>query len=294
MKVTNLFQKLHDDINLMAPTSQRLEDKFMIIEDYNIIQEHYKPFIPGVIIGLQCLEGSSSILIDNHKYNFGEGDMIVLLYDRITQYCEQDSKCKIRGIVMKPDFLEQIFSADLKGHLFNTYFLEPVLHLSEDEKKSMDIFFNLLKNIIAANDHPFRERTVQHIIAAMFFGCFSLRHIKDNNKSKNRGTDIHKIFMVLLRKNFRKESGIQFYADAMNITPKYLSSVIKQTSGKYASEWIDLYRITEAKGMIENSNMNFSQIAEALNFSDISAFGKFFKRMTGESPRAFRSNLIRR
>lgn len=194
---------------------------------------------------------------------------------------------------MHPEFLGQTFTTDLGEHLFNSYYREPVLHLTAMEQKSMYILFDLLKNIVSANEHPFRAKTIQHIIAAMFFGCFSLRHITGNSP-KSRKTDIYENFMSLLRKNFRKESGIQFYADAMCITPKYLSNVIKQASGKYAGEWIDMYRITEAKGLIENSNMNFTQISEILNFSDISAFGKFFKRMTGESPRAFKANLIRR
>lgn len=293
MQVTNLFQKLHDDIELMAPASQRLEDRFMIIEDYNIIQEHYKPFIPGVNIGIQCLEGNSSIIIDNKQYDYGEGDMLVMLSDRVIQYCEQDTKCKIRGVVITNNFLGQIFSSDLGGHLLRSYYMEPVLHLSKLEKESMDSFFTVLKQIVAKQDHPFRERTIQHLVAAMFYGCFSARHITGNNLTKNRTTDIYEQFMSLLRKNFRQESGIQYYADAICITPKYLSNVIKQASGKYASEWIDFYRITEAKTLVENTNLNFSQIAEKLNFSDISAFGKFFKRMTGESPRSYKSNLIR-
>ena len=79
-----------------------------------------------------------------------------------------------------------------------------------------------------------------------------------------------------------------FYAEQMNITPKYLSSVIKDISGKTAARWIDEYVILEAKTLLKYSGMSIQEIADALNFSTQSFFGKYFKQHTGCSPSRFK------
>ena len=95
-------------------------------------------------------------------------------------------------------------------------------------------------------------------------------------------------FMRLLEENYMNEHAIRFYSDKMGLSPKYLSLMIKKASGKLATEWIDEYVILEAKNLIKYSSMSIQEIAYALNFPNQSFFGKFFKRHTGISPKAYR------
>lgn len=80
-----------------------------------------------------------------------------------------------------------------------------------------------------------------------------------------------------------------FYADQLHITPKYLSSVIKEVSGRSAVEWIDRYVILEAKALLRYSGLSIQEIAYELNFSTQSFFGKYFKHHTGMSPSEYKS-----
>ena len=70
----------------------------------------------------------------------------------------------------------------------------------------------------------------------------------------------------------------------------YLSRVVQQESGVYAKEWIDRAVITEAKVMLRHSNLPIARIAEKLNFSNPSFFNKYFKRLAGVTPSAFRNS----
>ena len=79
-----------------------------------------------------------------------------------------------------------------------------------------------------------------------------------------------------------------FYANLLCITPKYLSSVIHEVSGKYATEWIDEYVIFEAKALLKNYNITIKEICQKMNFSTQSMFAKYFKKHTGQTPRDFR------
>lgn len=95
-------------------------------------------------------------------------------------------------------------------------------------------------------------------------------------------------FMSLLEENYKKEHSIHFYSNKMNLSPKYLSLMIKKVSGKLATEWIDEYIIIEAKNLLKYSSMSIQEISYSLNFRTQSFFGKFFKRHTGLSPNAYR------
>lgn len=94
-------------------------------------------------------------------------------------------------------------------------------------------------------------------------------------------------FMQLLQLHHTRHRNIGFYADRMHISPKYLSHIIKEATGKSASDWIGEFVVREAKNMLRFTNKNVQQVAYALNFSTQSSFGKFFKHITGMSPSEF-------
>lgn len=86
----------------------------------------------------------------------------------------------------------------------------------------------------------------------------------------------------------KKERRIDFYADKLQLSSKYLSQVIKNYSGKSAADWIDEYVVLEAKALLKSTNMTIQQISDELNFPSQSFFGKFFKRISGVSPKTYR------
>lgn len=94
-------------------------------------------------------------------------------------------------------------------------------------------------------------------------------------------------FMRLLHQHFRCQHSPKFYASKLCISPKYLSMIIKQTTGRTASEQINHLLIIEAKNQLRFSGKNIQQVAHELNFKSQSSFGKFFRRITGLSPSEF-------
>lgn len=95
-------------------------------------------------------------------------------------------------------------------------------------------------------------------------------------------------FITLVSDRFRIEKRVAYYANCLRITPRHLSQVVKQTTGKTAGEVIDDFVIREAKLLLVRHVMNISEIADSLKFNDSSFFGKFFKKHTGVSPLAFK------
>ena len=84
-----------------------------------------------------------------------------------------------------------------------------------------------------------------------------------------------------------------YYADKLFVTPKYLSSVSKETCGKTASEVITQYVKRDIEYLLKCPNKSIKEIANELNFANLSFFGKYVKRNFGVSPKEFRENIIK-
>ncbi len=95
-------------------------------------------------------------------------------------------------------------------------------------------------------------------------------------------------FLTLLSQNYINCREVKQYATMMSVSPKYLSVVIRDVSGKSASDWVNETIISEAKNLLTHSQMSIGQIAEHLNFIDQSHFGKFFKKHCGVTPSKYK------
>lgn len=95
-------------------------------------------------------------------------------------------------------------------------------------------------------------------------------------------------FLQLLIKHADTEHNPSFYAGKLCISVQYLSLILKEVSGKTANHWIAGYLIARAKVLLRKPEITLQQVAEILNFSDQSSFGKFFKKHTGVSPKKYK------
>ena len=97
-------------------------------------------------------------------------------------------------------------------------------------------------------------------------------------------------FLRTVQLHYKKERKVLFYADKLHLSAGYLSTVIKNISGKTAAEWIDDYVMLEAKTLLKSTNLTIQQISDNLNFPSQSFFGKYFKRQAGVSPKEYKKN----
>ena len=107
-------------------------------------------------------------------------------------------------------------------------------------------------------------------------------------RGSSRDVQYFRHFVRELKKNFRTERSVGFYADRICVTPKYLSSVVRQVSGRGPMQWINECVIVEAKNLLRFSDMTIQEISRELNFPTQSYFGRFFKKHTGMSPKEYK------
>lgn len=97
-------------------------------------------------------------------------------------------------------------------------------------------------------------------------------------------------FKLLLARDFKREHAVDYYAERLHVTPKYLSGYLKKHTGKTAGQWINQTLILEAKILLLQKQLSVAEVSNELNFSDQSVFGKFFKVNTGTTPLSFKKN----
>ena len=95
--------------------------------------------------------------------------------------------------------------------------------------------------------------------------CRVGRHIESRpapeTSARSRNDEYFNQFMSELTKHYMQERSVGFYAGQLNLTPKYLTTIIRKTSGRTAAEWIDDYVVLEAKNLLKYSTMSIQEIA---------------------------------
>ena len=95
-------------------------------------------------------------------------------------------------------------------------------------------------------------------------------------------------FIRLLPRYFAEHHDIPFYASKLNISPVYLSRVVRQVTGRTVVDYINQMLLMEASFLLQTSQLSIAQIADRLHFADTPSFSKFFSRLNGMSPKEFR------
>ncbi len=109
--------------------------------------------------------------------------------------------------------------------------------------------------------------------------------------SSKRENELTLKFNELIKTHANIQHNLKFYADSLYITPKHLISAIKNAAGKTPGALINETIVEEAKHYLVHTNQPVSEIADTLQFNDIAAFSKFFKRYTSLSPSALGKSI---
>jgi AraC family transcriptional activator of pobA len=108
------------------------------------------------------------------------------------------------------------------------------------------------------------------------------------------GKELIQRFNSLLEENFISDHSVTYYAEKLNFSPNYLSSLLKKLTGKTAGDLIQQRLLLEAKRMLLHSSTTIKEIAYVLNFNDPPYFTRFFKNNTGYTPETFRQETRRK
>lgn len=247
-----------------------------------------QPFKMDITTAIICLSGEMKGNINLEKYHFKAPCLFIVLSEQILQneYISDDFSGQF--IIMSDNFLNSMYlEAHSKLPLFSVVRGNPVMPLDPEGLKALKRYFEMIQETVRLEDNPNRLEISKHLTLALFYRLGSQYHKVHDSVDKTKHEILSDNFIKLIRVYYKEQRAVQYYATKLNLTPKYLSKIIKETSGKSVNEWIDDYVILEAKALLKSTNMTVQQISDELNFPSQSFFGKYFKRKVGFSPKEY-------
>ena len=288
-----------EDLSLQTINIRRILTLAPVISEYALGSD----FILGDVNGRQMEK--SQVILDMLKYPL-RFDGYIIIYLRKGHFkldlnlgtydiTENTFLFIVPGNIVKLSHYseEEIGDVDLIFSLFSREFMGGIRHLREDDKTLADDYFTIAKKVISSGRDNKRE-----VLSSLFasFSYFAIGiwtrkmalHREEDTRSSARVNQVFERFIALVTEYHSSQRGVGFYADKLCLTPKYLSKLVKQASGRSAPDWIDSFVILEAKNMLKYSERTIKEVVFALHFPNQSVFYKFFKAHTGLTPSQYR------
>lgn len=251
------------------------------------------------LLFIMVQRGRIDIRVNTESYKIDAGNLIVVRTGSLIAFTKLKRPATLKILFISTTFLRSL-NIDLNAEELRYLFTNPrmVIRLEPREIDVIRRYFDLLdSNAADTTGSVFSTRVARMLISSV---TYELLRFGNTHQLREKGyeTEVendsqsHKKsyvygFLRLLHMHYARERNLEFYARNLCITPKYLSMMTKEVTGSTAAEWINRVVIQEAKNMLRYSDKSVQQIAYALNFPSQSAFGKFFKRMEGQSPTQF-------
>ena len=234
-------------------------------------------------------QGSARVLINLIEYTIRQTHFSVITPNSIVQIIEISPDFDMQMMAMNQDFLPISGKEDFFSYLLH-HQKNILLLLSPQEVLQTEYYFTLMWNIL--QEPTFRREAIRHLLASLLY---YIEYIAQSNMLMNpvrltRQEDIFQRFISLVNACSKKERNVNFYADKLCHTPRYLNTVVRQASQQTVMDWINQSIILEAKILLKHGNRLVYQISDELNFPNPSFFCKFFKRMTGMTPHEYQNS----
>lgn len=274
-------------IEELTPSDLRVDDDLLVIRKAPLMDMVKEPVKADATTAIIYERGSAKLSINMQEILIQAPCMVVILQDSTFYAIDSSADLAYKVIIMSKRFTDNLFSGiHPLSQLHDSVYRQPVIMLY-DSLYVYEHYLELLISLLKATDSPYRLEAAQHLTLAMFYGYSFSTHQPFETGEKGRQGLYHK-FITLLQQHYTHKRSVAYYADRLCITPKYLSEVTKDTCGRSAANIIQERVITECKALLYSTNKSIQEISDLMNFSTQSEFGKYFKRITGISPKQYR------
>ena len=243
---------------------------------------------------LLCTAGEGSFVFNEHCYHIARNDLVVI-----------PTPCKVKNIAAHANMQVEWFAADykfLQNQLpSNNYSIggsislnqNPVIRLTDEQTQHLLDDFHRLRDRMNDNHLQFYDKLMGSMCLTMMYDIFEAHAQRDATAPHtDRTAYIVKQLMALLATGVsRTERDVSYYAERLNVSPKYLSSTVKRVTGHSVTSYIDRHTVPILKDFLDDERLSLTQIADLMNFTSLSYFSRYCTKHLGQSPSDYRRSL---
>ena len=261
----------------------------LLANDATVSQNKYGFFL--------CRKGEADILLDNHSFHIEAG--VLCLYTpytfiRIIRHTDNIEGCLMEGEL---DTIQSALSNIPAAERFAIR-SHPCVKLGTAECQRLEQAVEMLTartELLRKAEKPRSVRLLHTLVQALlqalclevleiYFNCTTIEELPQNREEK-----IFNRFLMSVFRNCNKERSVTFYAREQHLSPNYLSTIVKNQSGRTAIQWIETFTLLQAQHYLLQTRLSIKEIAYQLHFPDQSVFGRYFKKHGGVSPTDYRN-----
>ena len=251
-------------------------------------------------IGFICTAGRAQFEYDGVKYTIEKNDLFLYMRRNIISNFMASSEFNCRQIwFTRSEMWNLNMYSDT--NLMDMVYLKqhPKAHLSDEDMSLLESYFQLLFHRMKDSSLILYHDIVRSLVSTLMLEMLALMRRDEEKKTEqdyqgDNSSGVHRRrladqFMRMAEQSDGRIRKVDEFASQLNITPKYLSAILKETLNCRPSAVIQLFTMKAIEQRLRFTDMTMQEIANDLNFPNASFFGKYFKEHAGMTPLEYRN-----
>ena len=240
-----------------------------------------------------CRKGSFGFRLNGRDFTAHEGQTLFVPENATIQVTTQAADLAVHIFAYRIEPIRDIMgNLALSMYRYTELSAETCYVWHTGEEEELLRYIALLDNTLKHGQELFNSFEQKLLLIGLTYrlcGIYSRKLVNRRDTVSHKDETFIRL-VALIEQHFRSERGVEFYADKLCLSPKYLSNLSKAVSGYTVQELVFKAIVREAISLLKNTQKSVLEISEELNFPNPSYFGTFFRKQTGMSPLQMRRN----
>lgn len=242
-----------------------------------------------------CRQGNFRFSLNQKPYIAQADETLFIPEESQFQILQESEDMEVFILVYQIEPIRDIIGNSVASmYMYSQLIPEPCYVWTTGEENEMVKYMSLLDSALQMEESAFNLYEKKLLLLALTYRICSIHNrklISAGKETIGRKNEIFIRLIQLIEKHYMQERGVEFYADKLCLSPKYLSAISKSVCGYTVQELVFKAIIRKAISLLKNTQKDIQEISNDFGFPNASYFGTFFRKQMGMSPQQYRKNL---
>ncbi len=267
------------------------EQDLIIIDKVQDLPENSTYYTKHVLV-IICTAGKMQVEYDGKCITIQKGDLFLSVPGSVLSDYMVSPKFDCKLLAIRPS--ELMSSRETHTQVISSMLYiktNPVARLTETDAEDVFAYYDLICHRIRLAEHRYKNGEVRSLINAFLLrivGIMDCGTETTETEASVRGEQLVEKFVWMVNEDCGRNRLVEYYAGRLNITPKYLSTLVRNSLNRTPTDVIKVMTMKEIERRLRYTDDSIKQISHAMNFPNTSFFGKYFKQHSGMTPNSYR------